>query len=105
MASARSPLAEHMIWVRFATSRAPTDGPFAAAIHGLRDRWMRSCSVARWSCHMNPAADSLGAGSDALFPQVEAGTETAAGTSHHDRSQIRVQIDSRDDPSELRDHR
>ncbi len=47
----------------------PTQAPLTAAIHGLRERWIRSCSVARWSCHMKPATvgrTSSRAGSDAL---------------------------------------
>ena len=86
----------------------PTHAPFTAAIHGLRDRWMRSCSVARWSCHMKPATvgrNVFGAGGDALRLQVEARAEPAPRAGDDDGTQRRVDVDRRHDTIELTDHR
>ncbi len=51
--------ATRMSHARLMAKPPPTHGPFTAAIHGLRDRWMRSLRVAMWSWPMNPRTVGL----------------------------------------------
>ncbi len=97
-----------MSHARLSANPPPTAGPLTAAIHGLRDRWMRSCSVARWSCHMNPIAvrpTRVAARRSALVLQVESGGEAAPCAGDDDCPEVWVEIDGADDLVEFGDHR